>query len=102
MKKDLIVINNLKNLLLNIYNEYRKYYGETVANEELGEMISVVFDELKGVNSGYSTDKDFQQLKEFAKNEVRNAYEFLLEYTDEKSLRKEFTFIMIDIIGDNK
>ena len=102
MEKDVIVSSNLKNLLLNIYNEFRKKYGETVAGEEVGEIVSVIADEMKGAKSEYTIDNDFQQLKEFAKQEVNNAYNYLLNYTDDNTLRKEFIRTFFDIIGDKK
>ena len=100
MDKDLIVKNILRELLLNIYNEYRKEYGENIARNEVAEIVAIVIKpQLKTENT---LNKDFQCLKEFAKQEVQNVYNYMLNYNDERNVKKFFGAMFSDITGKKK
>ena len=100
MENDLIIKNSLRELLLDIYNEFRKEYGEKIARNELAEIIAVVIKpQLKTENT---LNKDFQCLKEFAKQEVQNVYNYMLNYNDERNVKKFFGAMLSDITGKKK
>lgn len=102
MEKDLIVKNNLRELLLNIYNEFRKEYGEKIARNELAEIVAIVVDNVPSQKQQNSISQDFQRLKQFAQKEVQNAYEYLLENRNKGDLQKDIIKIFADIIGKKK
>ena len=100
MGNDLIIKNSLRELLLNIYNEYRKEYGENTACNELAEMIAVVIKPQLKTETILS--KDFKLLKEFAKQEIQNVYNYMLNYNDERNVKKFFGAMFSDITGKKK
>ena len=102
MDKDLLVKNNLRELLLNIYNEFRKEYGENIAREELAEIVATVIDGVSAKKQQNSISQDFQRLKQFAQKEVQNAYDYLLENKNKDDLQKDIIRIFADIIGKKK
>ena len=102
MEKDLIIKNSLRELLLNIYNEYRKEYGENIARNEVAEIVAIVVDGVSAKKQQYSISQDFQRLKQFAQKEVQNAYEYLLENRNKGDLQNDIIKIFADIIGKKK
>ena len=99
MEKEMIVKNNLRELLLNVFNEYRKEFGYAIALEESAEIFTVISDNLNGKKSKYDTNEDCQRLKEYAKQEVKNAFDYLMISNDKNAIKKEFVDLFRDITG---